>query len=811
MSDYVTMFQNDTEQISQVLREYEQEKGLAHGVQKDAIQNGFGARKRNSAAKACQGEWAFHFELKNINNKPALVFWDEGTTGLTGDILSSEEIEERSASETLGPDQKLGRFLSRFQSGENTGPGSFGRGKLIFQAASQQHSILIDSLRDDSRYIALDRKLIKNQLKQPAIPYVDEEAQKFITEKTGGSLNPLQSHGTRITVLDVNEEIIDAINMSFESPARRDNSASFFYMIAETWWEIIQMGAKIYVKNDANEIQVTLEGILRDILEAKNEVSGHRVFVRKNIPVTVNSSTHQIKELKLILSPQNIDEELREIWVQRKRMKIGGVDRRINKHHKIQKRLSGYLRLDSKLETLFEQAEGTTHYGFDMRRTALQQVKDIVGSKVEEFQRELGYREENTKGRLQNELNAALKEINSMAGDLGLPTEFGRGKKKKEVSISIMELILPDINTTRIELNDYIGPIKYRIKNQGSSPANGQLILTCEQGNTINHEVFSQTVVVQPDDDVFVEVPAFKIDQTDYNAGSMLLIRARLKKSDINAFYGQVTRSLWIGKDPPVSNDLDVDISLQRPKFPRKDSSRVELGEVIEGLGFTLSNKSNISLNLNIDVKVRKCKTQNSDVLDLVTLYTAKGYTLEAMADGEFDLSDINISSELFGRIFAEPNETRKCEVFFSVRFAETYEYLERVKGDYAAAKKSILFYCGVDPDGQSIFKNNETVHDPSDSRRAYVNGDRTQGYTFVINTGHAAYKYVESQGTEIRESYFQEQMIFHAARLAVRNKIFEGPLADFSNEFEDETMSPDESALIIDKVVGCILSKFRG
>jgi len=69
----------------------------------------------------------------------------------------------------------------------------------------------------------------------------------------------------------------------------------------------------------------------------------------------------------------------------------------------------------------------------------------------------------------------------------------------------------------------------------------------------------------------------------------------------------------------------------------------------------------------------------------------------------------------------------------------------------------------------------------------------------------------VESQGTEIRESYFQEQMIFHAARLAVRNKIFEGPLADFSNEFEDETMSPDESALIIDKVVGCILSKFRG
>ncbi len=43
---YVQMPQNDMAQIEQIVREYDSDpaKGLVHGVQKDAIQNGFGAR-----------------------------------------------------------------------------------------------------------------------------------------------------------------------------------------------------------------------------------------------------------------------------------------------------------------------------------------------------------------------------------------------------------------------------------------------------------------------------------------------------------------------------------------------------------------------------------------------------------------------------------------------------------------------------------------------------------------------------------------------------------------------------------------------
>ena len=69
---YANMPQNDKQQIEQVVREYESDpaKGLAHGVQKDAIQNAFGARATTDEVKACQKNWCCYFELVLGEIKP---------------------------------------------------------------------------------------------------------------------------------------------------------------------------------------------------------------------------------------------------------------------------------------------------------------------------------------------------------------------------------------------------------------------------------------------------------------------------------------------------------------------------------------------------------------------------------------------------------------------------------------------------------------------------------------------------------------------------------------------------------------------
>ena len=258
--EYVQMPQDDMAQIDQVGREYSSDpaKGLAHGVQKDAIQNGFGARAEVREVEACR-TWSMTFELKQIAGRDALVFWDEGTLGLTGDILDPDEIRQRFAAGTLDANQRLGRFLARFVSGGNVGAGSFGRGKLVFHAASTTTNILVDSLRaTDNAYVALDRKVEGGTLLQPRLPFIDDEAKAFIAERAQGVLAPLTKPGTRIAILDVRPEIVEAFQQSFsETPSVY--SASFAHMIEETWWEIIhRFDADIFLKQADKLLRVKL-------------------------------------------------------------------------------------------------------------------------------------------------------------------------------------------------------------------------------------------------------------------------------------------------------------------------------------------------------------------------------------------------------------------------------------------------------------------------------------------------------------------------------------------------------------------------
>jgi hypothetical protein len=813
---YVNMPQNDRSQIEQIKQEYESTPamGLVHGVQKDAIQNGIGARINKSVLKACQKDWQFNFEIVEINGKSALTFWDEGTSGLTGKILSSSDIEIESEDDGLGAnhsEEKLSRFLSRFNSGGNTGPGSFGRGKLIFQAASVDQSLLIDSFRnDDGRYIALDRFIEGNQLKQPDRPYVDSEAKKLINDKTSGMLSPLEKHGTRVTILNVDADIVNAFKLSFSD---QESADSLYHMISETWWEIIEMGAQINLIQNERVLTVKLTGDLERIVKAEDNVDGFRVFRKENVLVMCQGFRYKIKELKLVVSPNEVPSHFNEIWVQRKQMKIGGIQRGIRLHGKIANRLAGFLRLDSNLEDEFESAEGTTHYSFNHKKAALKEVREILKNELEQFQKQLGFKPENTEGKLKNELNNALTELNEMATELGLPTEFAQGKRVPKISVSIKSLVLPNEGTTRVDLGQEIGPIEYQISNISATPLVGTLIVSFEQGSTINKEVFSQSeIIVGASGTQSIKVGKIVVENGEYSNQSMMLIKAKFVKKGSTDLYAQVSRSIWLGIDPPARTSYLCDLKLHRLNFPREDTTRVELGELIKDLAFTISNNENTNLKLNIDIKIRKARTTGSDVTDLVTLMQERDYEISALSDYKCELSDIEVSRDIFGVIFDElaVAESRKCEIFYSVRHAETDEGLKLIKGDHACSKKSQEFYCGVDPAGQSIFKQTETVNDEADCRRAFTRGSSSDGYSFILNTSHPSYKFVKEYEAEVREAYMQEQMIYHACKLAVKDEVFEGPLSSFEEKFLDTELPHYEVAESFDEVVGMILKKVR-
>jgi hypothetical protein len=815
-NDYVQMPQDDMAQIEQVGREYSSEpaKGLAHGVQKDAIQNGFGARAEVREVEACRN-WSMTFQLKQIAGRDALVFWDGGTVGLTGDILTPDQIIERFAAGTLGPDQRLGRFLARFVSGGNLGAGSFGRGKLIFHAASTTTNILVDSLRlSDSIYIALDRKVEGGTLLQPRVPHVNDAARQFILAKTGGALTPLAIPGTRIAILDVKPEIVEAFQQSFsESPSVY--AASFAHMIEETWWEIInRFDAKIFLCHGDRRLRVVLHDPMETIAEAEDNQEGVRVHSRINIPLTAGQQPYRIKEVRLVVMPSNVDEEYRDIWIQRKRMKVGSIARGIDAHARIAKRLSGYIILEPNLEDLVESSEGTNHYGFHLGGTGVRQIRDTVRAELRDFERRLGLVSPSEDAESRRRLLDSMKELNELAAELGLLTQQNVGVDHADIEILLREINLPQANSLRVEIGDRVGPIRYRLVNKAACAWTGGFRLKARQQGREETELFAQRTSLGPESHLELEAPAFEVSRDLFENGKPVRLEAVFIKSDSNEVVARCGRMLYIGTDPPSTDKPAVTLHVAC-RFPRSDTRRVEISDVIRSVRFKVTNNSAFRLNIDLAASVRHLANPKTGrlTMPLFELLSEIDFEIGPQQDHEVFVDDIVVNPERFGSVqqtVADVSE-RACDLFAVVRLARASADLNRPR-KWKLDKRSIPFYLEVDPPGHSIFQEVSYVDEPADGRQSWHDGSMEDGYKFFLNAGHAAYRFAKSRDdASVIKRYEQEQMLRHAYLIAFENDVYRGPAEPYRDQFVSGDLSARDIAEKFDTIIGTALNQMQG
>ena len=117
-------------------------KGRAHGVQKDAIQNGWDVVVGDKPL-------IFTFELCENERGRFLAMTDSNTTGLTGRVITRPEeyLNE------LPEEERWARFESfAFTKQDPDAIGARGQGKFVFLAASKQYTMLYETLRNDKVY-----------------------------------------------------------------------------------------------------------------------------------------------------------------------------------------------------------------------------------------------------------------------------------------------------------------------------------------------------------------------------------------------------------------------------------------------------------------------------------------------------------------------------------------------------------------------------------------------------------------------------------------------------------------------------------
>jgi hypothetical protein len=453
---------NWPEDLRAIVDGYRSHTTIPHAVQKDAIQNAWSARK-NKKGKG----WSFTFELVETRGRKFLLMMDEGTTGLTGKVLSPDEYEMDLLSE-----ERWGRFegVAFTQPRAERTLGSRGRGKFIFVGASKEYTILYDTLRDDGVYRFGFRTVERTE--SPVYASDAEEGKQKLKEITGDLITPLSSVGTRVIIVNPTDELIQDIK-----------SDRFLRYIGETWWEIIlKYGATIKVEKSGQEQLASIPEEF-DLKDEDSRKLRLKVWIRKNEKLPVRSGDARIKNLHIVHNAGNpVPEDIRGIAIQRDGMKICTIEPKYMTRE-IAEKLYGYINFEPDTEEVLLEGEGIEHYSYDFRRPFPGAVRRFVEDEILRFaQEKLGYSADARQVRRQQQQNAerrALVAVNKFAKEIGIGVGPGRGggggggsrKVPKEVYIEIEDIDFPRLGDLRVNYGESISNIKTRIVNDSASEA----------------------------------------------------------------------------------------------------------------------------------------------------------------------------------------------------------------------------------------------------------------------------------------------------------------------------------------------------
>lgn len=558
---------NWPEDVKAIVDGYRSHTTISHAVQKDAIQNGWSAKKNKKGR-----EWSFTFELLEAKGRKFLLMTDQGTTGLTGSVLTPEEYEM-----DLPANERWGRFegVAFTQPRAERTLGSRGRGKFIFVGASKELTVLYDTLRDDGTYRFGFRTVKKTE--SPIAAYDDEEGKRKIREMTENLIEPLSSVGTRVIIVNPVDELVNDIK-----------SGRFLRHIGETWWEIIlKYDTTIKVRIGERERIATIPKEFNLGTEDSREF---RVWTQEHQKIRVGFEEAKIKKFYIAYNAgKSIPDDIKGVAIQRGGMKICSLEPKYLGRD-ITDKIYGYITLDPLTEDILLDDEGTEHYSYDFRRSFPGAIKRYVEDEMMKFaQDKLGYGIDRREVRRQQQRNAerrALVAANKFAQALGIgvgpgvnPGGSGGERHPKLVRIQMDELILPRPGDLRINYGENVKNIKIRVVNDDERDLNMRVKLFLRFYDKIL-KTFLECDIKVPSHTVTDAFGPFeeKFIENDYPDTGKYTVVARiysLMDENKGAELDYKTKSFYLEEDPPVHGLFE---RCEASGFPDEDPIKYWMG-----------------------------------------------------------------------------------------------------------------------------------------------------------------------------------------------------------------------------------------
>jgi len=715
--------------LNQVKRDYETPPamGIAHGLQKDAIQNGWGARKHDKGSG-----WSFAFRLiEKPDGSYLLTMTDHGTTGLIGRIFDQNCMK---LPENIPQNEKLARFESMFDSGGGIGPGLFGRGKLLFNCASNQKRIIYDSLTLKGKYRLGYRRIIGRDFEQYRRILEDDIAKQKLAELTG--LQPLDRCGTRIIIVNPIGEVVDAIH-----------DGTFLKAIEETWWEIIKKYNASITVTDENGYTSVAKIPHEFYTLPKNKENGWRPYYRKNIEVQIHGRVYRIKHLHLLVPPagHTLRSELRGVWVHRRGMKVGMLQLS-EIPDQIRDRFFGYVQLNPGFEELISEAENVTHYGFASRRDpAYRELRRTTQQQLDLFMKKLGFRstqkEENERSK--RILNEAKAELDSILNSLGVPG-FGSGiVKTSDLSISVIGLNFPG-GSNYVSFGDVISGFKYKLKNK-SNQTKTVFVEVFTHGNKANPiETLLTRTKIKVKNRYETKELTINIKQGIYPRGKRIGCTLQVtdeKQSKLceRTFY-------FFVELPFEPSEEKVSLILSSAVWPRYNSRRVDFGQKISNLLYEIENLTSLPLKLKL-----KAGTIWAEERERIDTVSETILDLSPFENNQLVIDEVSISEEKYSEV-GRGKMFLRCHAV-ALEDSQLWEKGERL------AESNVSFYLNMDP-RYGFFEDPVYSKDgPLKPRSQAEPVEGLQRWQIRINSTHPAYIDVLRKDEIAQRNYLFEEL----------------------------------------------------
>ena len=751
--------QNYKKQVEWVFKAYESAGvDLPNGFQKDDIQNHQGARKTNR-----WNNWKSDISLIENEKGVFLVCEDEGTVGLTGDNISTDEINELvAADQNLDPDQRLARFTSMNNSGGNkTGGGLYGVGKVVYSVASEDYIYYFDSLREDGKYVANmnNNGQVYNEAKE------GEEAKKFIKDNTG--LDEKKNVGTRVIIKNPKKELVEAIE-----------TGKMEKYIQESWWLIIdRLPENAAISLNGNPIKVP-DGI---------KETNHKFELESPL---LYKPGYRVKKFGFYLFEDG-DNEWEGIAYYRKGMKIGYIDI-TDIPEKLRGKFWGYIEVDEEWEDALAEIEDAVHFGVIKRKkltNQYQHLKNFCGEQVRSLLIEWGFikDKENEDQKLKEELKQIAEDVQDLFDSLGFE-DLGKGPQKSDFDVRWKNIKYPVEDSLSVTTDDNIS-FTMRINSSYLTDKKIEYSLkVIDQYTKEVRSVIDAKTITLKANSIYENDYSFvvsKENSTRYNENRIVLNvkivgSGKEKVKELPFFY-----------DCEKPDDLHekVILSLHECEFPVEGSRRVNFDEKISNISYRIDNKRQEKLSYRLNISVHNAS--DSTCPEIAKIATINGIIKPFEEEIISDIPDIIFDKEYYSQYLEEGILQLRARL---IAMEDCGEYR---KGDKITNYTYDIYLNQDEKNGKRDAFEIKSIERPDSFKRSWYEksgNDRA----IVLNIGHNAYLRLADYD-DVQHEYLFEQVLKQYVLLYLA----EGKYDMFKTDEEDfQELDPVTAAsIVIDKI----------